>query len=111
MLLILMTERGRFRMSHFEHSGMNGSGWDHKLFPFIPSHPQMFNFPYSTIFHYLPFSYPVTFPKEAIFHRFFTFFSNAENGPNGREIIDLNNPGKVKEKERKNQRKQRKGIE
>ena len=54
------------------------------MFPFIPSHPHLFNMVHSTIFHYLPFSHPVTFPKEAIFHRFFTFFSDAENGPNGR---------------------------
>ena len=66
---------------------------------------------HSTIFHYLPFSHPVTFPKEAVFHRLFTFYSSAENGPNGREIIDLNNQRKVKEKERKNQGKQGKGIE
>ena len=49
----------------------------------------------------------------AVFHQFFTISSTDENGPNGREIIDLNNPGKVKEKEkeRKKQRKQKKMIE
>ena len=90
---------------------MNGGGWDQKLFPSIPSHPQIFKLAHPTIFHYLPLSHPLTFPKEAIFHQFFTISSTAENGQNGREIIDLNNQRKVKEKERKNKRKQRKMIE
>jgi len=59
---------------------MRGCGWDQKLFPFTSLHPQIFNMVHSTIFHYLPFSHPVPFPKEAIFHQFFTISSTDENG-------------------------------
>ena len=106
-----MSDKLPFRLIIFPLRNPKNRFVKYTMFPFIPSHPQIFKFPYSTIFHYLPFSHPVPFPKEAIFHQFFTISSTDENGPNGRIKNELNYPRKVNEKERKNQRKQKKMIE
>lgn len=74
------------------------------MFPSIPSHPQIFNFPYSTIFHYLPLSSRIIEQKMAVFHRFFTVFSDAENGEKVEEKMNWTIPEKSKKKEDKNKK-------
>ena len=90
------------------------------LFPSIPSHPQIFKFPYSTIFHLLPFSSSMFERKMAVFHRFFTVFSDDENGEKVEEKMNWTiyeksrkKKGKIKEnsgKVLKNMRANREGY-
>ena len=75
--------------------------------------PVSSNIQYGTFYHFPLSSIFLSrdIPERSDFSSIFHVFLRSQKWSNGREIIDLNNPRKVNEKERKNQRKQQKDIE